>query len=152
MGISLPLSRSTIQSDILGRSMLETMVQVLSNPYFFGFKKGAPFNFRCPTGEYIINFSGQPAGLIDAITVVCSDGTCFTAGGPGGVLVINPDCPEGFTSAQVWWSQQNIQALTRILPSCNSSWTMEVGQFSDGFNDRFRSLPFRNALGRHQRL
>jgi len=74
---------------------------------------------------------------VDAISARCSGSNSssnsrpFTSGGVGGNPVANPDCPEGFTGADVFYRDDN-DGINQIYFRCNdSSWGSPIGSRDD---------------------
>jgi len=90
------------------------------------------FDFRCPEGEYIINFSGEAEVYIVAINVACSGGGFFTTRGAGFNLVSNGDCPGGLDSAYVAYNTDTVVGslaphFLQLQVACNGGPTSALG-------------------------
>ncbi len=85
----------------------------------------------CPTGAFIVGFYGRAGAMLDAVGVVCSDGsTLGPFGGTGGSSSSTATCQNGFTSAQVEYvTDYGWNSIGGILVDCSGSRSS-----IDGFN------------------
>jgi len=114
------------------------------------------FDFICPRGEYIVNFNGEAGSSVAAVSVGCSGGGGFTAGGLGWNHISNTDCQAGFggsiyvaysavvnpsTSSRVLDTPHFIRQL---LFSCNgpsSTSALGFSRFAAGGQQKFFACP-----------
>ncbi len=83
---------------------------------------GTSFIMSCPTGAFIVNFFGRVGAILDAVGVVCSDGsTLGPFGGDGGSLSSTVTCQDGFSSVEVEYDNRNYNAIGRIMVDCAGS-------------------------------
>jgi len=104
------------------------------------------FDFQCPEGEYILNFNGEAASSIVAVSVGCSGGGFYTTGGVGWNQVSNADCQAGFSGVYVAYSSvipprvpnfifDYPHNIRQLLFSCSGSSTTPLGfsRFATGY-------------------
>jgi len=90
------------------------------------------FDFRCPDGEYIINFSGEAGSFVVAVNAACSGGSFFVTGGVGWSIVNNPDCPAtGFTTVYAVYNTNpdfvSNHGIVQLLLGCSGSAASSLG-------------------------
>ena len=84
---------------------------------------GASFTWSCPSGAFIVRFVGLAGAMLDAVGVVCSDGsTSGPFGGVGGSSSNTDTCQNGFSSVQIEYvTDSGWNAIGGIMVDCYGS-------------------------------
>jgi hypothetical protein len=101
---------------------------------------GTSFTMSCPTGAFIINFFGRAGAILDAVGVVCSDGsTLGPFGDNGGVPSSTATCQDGFSSVEVDYDS-SWNTIGGIVVDCSGSRSRLDG-WSGGVVNKFTCPP-----------
>jgi hypothetical protein len=94
----------------------------------------------CPTGTFIINFFGRVGAILDAVGVVCSDGsTLGPFGDDGGDSSSTATCQDGFSSVEVDY-ESSWNLIGGIVVDCSGTLSRLDG-FNSGVVNNFTCPP-----------
>ncbi len=95
----------------------------VSSAIFGDSSTGASFALSCPASAFIVNFYGRVGAMLDAVGVVCSDGsTLGPFGGTGGGSSSTATCQNGFSSVRVEFvTDYGWNSIGGIVTDCSGS-------------------------------
>ncbi len=84
---------------------------------------GASFSLSCPSSAFIVRFFGRAGAMLDAVGVVCSDGsTSGPFGGVGGSSSNTDTCQNGFSYVRIEYvTDYGWNSIGGIMVDCYGS-------------------------------
>jgi hypothetical protein len=114
-----------------------TDTPIIAGTKFGNIGTGTSFIMSCPTGAFIISFFGRLGAILDAVGVVCSDGsTLGPFGDNGGVPSSTATCHDGFSSVEVDYDISNYNTIGGIVVDCSGSLSRLDG-YNSGVVNKF---------------